>query len=228
MSASPPAGSYLIADCGHATTTVALFDRVAGRQRLIATASAPTAAGSPAIDIAEGIRQAVRRLEAITGPFSSAGDVVTPAQPSGTGVDYFGLTISAAPPLRAVIAGLVEDASVASARRALATIYATEVDRLTLSDTRDEEAQVNTLLSEQPDIVILTGGTDDGEGRLLLRILDTIDLALSLREGGGARASSTRAIGAARAGDHSPGQPGDDPRSFQRATHPGHRATGRA
>jgi len=186
MSASPPAGSYLIADCGHATTTVALFDRVAGRQRLIATASAPTAAGSPAIDIAEGIRQAVRRLEAITGRslLSSAGDVVTPAQPSGTGVDYFGLTISAAPPLRAVIAGLVEDASVASARRALATIYATEVDRLTLSDTRDEEAQINTLLSEQPDIVILTGGTDDGEGRLLLRILDTIDLALSLREGG--------------------------------------------
>lgn len=181
-----PAGSFLVADCGHTTTTVALFDRVAGRQRLIATASNPTTAGAPAFDLAAGIKQAIRRLEEITGRalLTPSGDVLSPVQPSGSGVDYFGLTISAAPPLRAVIAGLVEDASVASARRALGTIYATEIDSLTLADTRDEEAQINALLSEQPDIIILTGGTDDGEGSRLLRILDTVDLALGLREGG--------------------------------------------
>lgn len=188
MSTHPPAptGSYLIADCGHTTTTVALFDRVAGRQRLVATGSTPTTAGSPAIDIAASIRLAIRHLEENTGRtlLAPSGDVMMPAQPSGSGVDYFGLTISAAPPLRAVIAGLVEDASVASARRALATIYAAEVDHITLADTRDEEAQVNALLAEQPDIIILTGGTDDGEGSRLLRILDTVDLALGLREGG--------------------------------------------
>lgn len=188
MSASPPARSksYLVADCGHTTTTVALFDRVAGRQRLVATASAPTTAGAPAFDIAAGIRQAIRRLEEITGRtlLAPSGDVLSPVQPSGSGVDYFGMTISAAPPLQAVIAGLLEDASVASARRALGTIYAAEVDSLTLADTRDEEAQINALLSAQPDLVILTGGTDDGEGSRLLRMLDTIDLALGLREGG--------------------------------------------
>ncbi len=178
--------SFLIADCGHTTTTAALFDVVAGRRRLLACASAPTTAGAPYFDVSAGVQEAVRRIEAITGRIllTQAGDIVRPVQPAGSGVDHFGATVSAAQPLHAVIGGLLEEVSVASARRALNTVYATEVEHLSLADTRDEETQVNALLSQEPDIIILTGGTDHGESQRLLRILETVELSLSLREVG--------------------------------------------
>lgn len=178
--------SYLVADCGHTTTTVALFDVVAGSHRLIARAAAPTAAGAPAFDVSTGIQQAIRSLEQITGRtlLTPSGAVIRPRQPTGSGVDHFGATVSAAPPLRAVIGGLLEDVSVASARRALNTIYATEVDRITLADTRDEESQINALLTEDPDVLILTGGTDNGDSKRLLGILDVVEMSLGLREVG--------------------------------------------
>jgi hypothetical protein len=178
--------SFLIADCGHITTSVALFDAVAGRHRLIACAAAPTTTGTPLSDITIGIQQAVSRIEAITGRtlLTQSGDIISPVQPAGSGVDYFGATVSAAPPLRAVIAGLLEDVSVASARRALNSVYAAEVESVTLADTRDEETQINALLTQEPDVVILAGGTDDGDSKRLLRILDIVELSLGLREVG--------------------------------------------
>jgi hypothetical protein len=178
--------SFLIADVGHTTTTVALFDAVAGRHRLLACASAPTTAATPYFDVTAGIQEAARRVEAITGRalLTQAGDILRPVQPSGSGVDHFGATVSAAQPLQAVIGGLLEEVSVASARRALNTVYATEVEHLSLADTRDEETQVNALLSQEPDVIILTGGTDQGESQRFLRILETVELSLSLREAG--------------------------------------------
>jgi hypothetical protein len=137
-------------------------------------------------DIAAGIQQAVRRLEQITGRalLAPSGDVLRPVQPNGAGVDHFGVTVSAAPPLRVVVGGVAEDASVASVRRALGATYAAEVDHITLADLRDEETQINALLSAQPDVIILTGGTDNGDSSSFLRLLETIELAISLREGG--------------------------------------------
>jgi hypothetical protein len=178
--------AYLIADVGHTTTTVALFDVVEGRQRLIARASAPTTAGAPSFNVAAGVQQAIRRLQAMTGRtlLTPSGDVIHPRQSTGSGVDHFGATISAAGPLRAVIGGLLEDVSVASARRALSTIYALEVDRVTLADTRDEETRINALLDAQPDVLILTGGTDAGDNKRLHGILDVVELSLGLRNVG--------------------------------------------
>lgn len=178
--------SFLIADCGHTTTTVSLFDVVAGRHRLIACASAPTTTETPFSDITIGIQQAISRIEAITGRtlLTKSGDIISPVQPEGSGVDFFGATVSAAPPLRAVIGGLLEDVSVASARRALNTVYATEVESVTLADTRDEETQINALLAQEPDVVILAGGTDGGDSRRLLSILDVVELSLGLRDVG--------------------------------------------
>jgi hypothetical protein len=185
-SAAGAGKSFLIADCGHTTTTVALFDLVAGGHRLLACASAPTTAGTPYFDVTAGIQEAIHRVEAITGRtlLTQAGDIIQPVQPAGSGVDHFGATVSAAQPLQVVIGGLLEDVSVASARRALNTVYATEVEHLSLADTRDEETQVNALLSQEPDLIVLTGGTDHGESQRLLRILDTVELSLSLREVG--------------------------------------------
>ena len=94
--------SFLIADCGTVTTTVALFDTVAGHHRLVARASAPTTADAPQSNLLVGIRQAIRQISEITGRvlLDERGQLMMPAHTTGAGVDHFGATVSAAPPLR--------------------------------------------------------------------------------------------------------------------------------
>ena len=57
-----PPKSFLVADCGTANTTVALFDEAAGSYRLIASISVPTTAAEPWYDVHLGIRRALKKL----------------------------------------------------------------------------------------------------------------------------------------------------------------------
>ena len=157
--------SFLVADCGTSTTTVALFDSVEGAYRLIARATAPTTTGAPWSNIAAGIKQAIGRISEITGRklLTEHDELIMPARTTGAGVNHFGATISAAPPLRTLVAGLLEDASVASARNALHTTYAKEIHTFSMSDNLTEEERINIVLQAEPEMILLTGGTD-GQG----------------------------------------------------------------
>lgn len=177
--------SFLIADCGATTTSAALFDVAAGAYRLIACANAPTTAHVPWLDVVMGIQEAVRQIAEVTGRtlLSEDGDLIRPRQKSGAGVDHFGATLSAPPPLRTLIAGLLDDVSVASARRALQSIYAEEVGIFSLSDNRSEQARVNVILEERPELILLAGGTDGGDSHRLMKLVETVELGLSLLNG---------------------------------------------
>ena len=174
--------SFLIADCGATTTTATLFDVAAGAYRLIACASTPTTAHAPWSDVVTGVREAIRRISEITGRtlLSEEGDLIRPRQKTGAGVDHFGATLSAPPPLRVLIAGLLEDVSVASARRALHSIYAEEVDVFSLSDNRNDQARINVILEERPEVILLAGGTDGGDAHRLMKLVEMVALGLSL------------------------------------------------
>lgn len=177
--------SFLIADCGRSTTTVALFDRVNGAHRLIARASAPTTAGPPWSDISVGIKEAVREIAQVTGRslLTDRDVLIMPARVRGSGVDHFGATVSAAPPLKTVIAGLLENVSVASARHALQTIYADEIRTFSLADSLEEQERINTLLHTHPELILLTGGTDGGDRGRLRRLAETVEVGTSLLDG---------------------------------------------
>ncbi len=177
--------SFLIADCGATTTSAALFDVAAGAYRLIACASVPTTAHAPWSDVVTGVQEAVRQISEITGRtlLSEDGDLIRPRQKTGAGADHFGATLSAPPPLRVLIAGLLEDVSVASARRALQSIYAEEVDVFSLSDNRGEQARVNVILEERPEVILLAGGIDGGDAHRLMKLAETVELGLSLLDG---------------------------------------------
>jgi hypothetical protein len=177
--------SFLIADCGTAMTTVALFDMVAGEYRLIARASAPTTAAAPWSDIHVGVRQAIVRISEITGRrlIGEQGELITPSEEHGAGVDYFGAVVSVAEPLQTVVAGLLEDVSVASARHALQTIYAEEIDTFSLADTRNEQAQIQAILEQKPELILLSGGINGGDATRLLKLVETVQLGTSLLTG---------------------------------------------
>lgn len=174
--------SYLVADCGHTTTTVALFDVVAGSYRLLARASTPTTATPPWSDVGRGIQQAIEQITAVTGRrlLNEQGRVIKPMRRDGSGVDFFTAVFSAAPPLRTFLVGLFDDVSLESARRVLAAGYTDEVDCFSLADTRPEGKQLTLLVRAQPDLVFIVGGTDDGAEGRLLELVELVELGLNL------------------------------------------------
>ncbi|HEV2579686.1 MAG TPA: glutamate mutase L [Ktedonobacteraceae bacterium] len=102
------ASSILVADCGTTFTKVSLLGLVEGQYRLLARGVAPTTAG-PREDITRGIIQAINEIEYITGRrFVESGNILTPEDTSGNGVDLFVSTISACETMRVVVLGAID------------------------------------------------------------------------------------------------------------------------
>lgn len=174
--------SFLVADCGHTNTVVALFDVVDGRYRLIARASVLTTAGAPWFDVSVGVKQAIQKVSKVTGRqlLYEHGVLITPERQDGTGVDRFTAVVSAAAPLQTLLVGLFEDVSLASARRALRGTYAQEVQHFSLADNLSEEEHVSAILRHTPELIFLVGGTDKGADKRLLRLVEVVDIGLAL------------------------------------------------
>ena len=168
------------------TTRAILIDLVDGVYRLVARGEARTTAGFPAGDVTVGLRRAAGQITAVTGRklVSPEGDIITPEQSNRSGVDHFIATASIGRSLRTVLIGLVPDVSLASGLRATAGTYIQIVETLSLDDDRDEEQQLNALLSSRPDLVFITGGMEDGAREPVMKMAKTVRLALTLLKDG--------------------------------------------
>ena len=174
--------SVLAIDIGSATTRAMLFDIVEGRYRFIAVGQAPSSAYAPANDILSGVGDAISKLEEITGRtfIDSDGHIISSVQSDGSGIDAITATISAGPPLRAVVAGLLSDVSLESAINLAESTYVRVVEKLSLNDTRSDEEQIDAVLKANPDLIIIAGGTDGGASHSLQKIIEVIGLAAYL------------------------------------------------
>lgn len=182
---APPPGSefraetILAADFGTASTRVSLFDVVAGAFRYVASGEAPSTLVPPYSDAAEGLRHAVLELQAVTDRtlLNEAGDLIVPADSEGQGCDVFVATASGGPAARAVLVGLMPEASLRSARRLAESSYVLVADSLSLTDRRRRDEQLDAVLRARPDLVILVGGTDAGASAATLQLAETLGLA---------------------------------------------------
>ncbi len=174
--------SILVADCGNVTTRAALLDVVGGRYRFIASGQALSTGAPPTSDVVAGLVHAIADIEAVTGRqmVGEGGRLLIPSHSAAAGADLFVATTSAAPPLRAALVGLMDDISLASARRVALSTYTTIVDVIGLADTRTESEQVLQLAALRPDVFIITGGTDGGASDRVVRLTQVVALALSL------------------------------------------------
>lgn len=174
--------SFLVADCGSTHTTVVLFDMVAGVYRLIARTAVPTTANAPWFDVAQGVQQAIAHISDITGRklLNEQGRLIRPVRVDGSGVDHFAAVASAAQPLNVLLVGLFDEVSITSARKALRSVYHHEKDRLTLADQRRPHEQVGAVVQSQPELVLITGGTDGGAEDRLLQIVESVGLGISV------------------------------------------------
>lgn len=179
-------GSILLADCGTVMTKAVLLEQVAGQYRFIAQGEAPTTTEYPWSDVSEGIRHAVEQISQVTGRrfFDESGDLIVPELAGRQGVDAFAATSSASEPLEVVLAGLVRDLSIASAKRAAAGTYSS-VKAILTNDSGGEsstEDNVHTIRDTTPDVICITGGTDGGATTPVIELVKTITLACSMMD----------------------------------------------
>ena len=173
--------SILAIEVGAAVTRAVLFDVVEGQYRFVASGQAPSTAESPFRDIGIGVREAITSLQNVTGAtLLNGNNLIAPSQTDGSGVDSVVATISAGPVVRAVVVGLLSDVSVQSAKNLAESTYARVVEMLDLSDQRKPDQQLDGIVRSRPDLVILSGGANDGASRSMLKMLEAVGLACYL------------------------------------------------
>jgi hypothetical protein len=182
--------SILAADCGSTMTKVILIDVADSQYRFVAQGEALSTIEPPQADVLLGVRHAIGQIEEATGRLllDEKGQLITPEQASGNGVDAFVATTSAASPLRLILAGLTRDVSIESARRAISSTYALVEDTISLDDgaqreRRSADARIRILQRHQPDAVLIVGGTDGGATAPVADIAEVVALACSIMDG---------------------------------------------
>lgn len=173
------AETILAADFGAANTRVLLFDVVEGQYRLVAVGEAPSTCAPPFHDASEGLRHALGQLQSITGRvmLDSTARLIMPVNSEGQGCDTFVATFSAGAPLKAVLVGLLPEASLRNARRLAESSYLNVLDTLSLVDRRKQEQQIEAIVKARPEVIVLAGGTDGGAQSALLKLAETVGVA---------------------------------------------------
>lgn len=165
MSSSTDVRSILATDCGSTTTKAILIEKQEnGEYRLVTRGEAPTTVESPFDDVTVGVTNAVREVEELSGKtlLSADGKVLTPAKDAKTGVDLYLSTSSAGGGLQMTVAGVVKEMSAESAERAALGAGAIIMDVIAVNDGRKDYQKVERIRELRPDMILMSGGTDDG------------------------------------------------------------------
>ena len=172
----------LAIDIGTVNTRAMLFDAVEGRYRFLAAGIAPTTANPPMSDANEGIYVALDMLANIAGRRMVSQDkqLLIPSTADGSGADHLAISMSSGTPLKAVVVGLLDRVSLASALNLADTCYTNVIETFSLNDGRKVEEQIDNLLHLTPDVIIIAGGTDEGATRSVLKLVNALGMALYL------------------------------------------------
>jgi len=177
------AKSALAVDIGTTITRSLLFDVVSGRYRLIGVGTAQTTAGSPKFDVTEGIWRSMEELQYFTGrTILDEEGVIIPSTQDNQGADIMVATMSAGNPISVVTVGLLDNVSLENARQLAQTSYTNIVSEISLNDRRTATDRINLLTKKRPDLIIISGGTNNGATQSLLSILESIGLSSYLME----------------------------------------------
>lgn len=173
--------SLIIADIGNMQTQVSLFDNVSGGYRYLATGKAMTTAFAPIYNFQDGLLESFFQLESISGQsfLNEQGQLLMPVA-DDMGVDNFGATFSAGEVIKVVLVGLLSNVSIQSARKVIRKVPAHLIDTLDLAALERVEKVVDKIVAERPDLIFITGGTDHGAVKSLLRLVNIVRMAIYL------------------------------------------------
>lgn len=179
--------SILGLDCGSVFTRAHLFGRVEGHFRFIGQGAALSPVGVSGHDLADSVQKALVSLSGVMNRrlLDARGDIIRPEY-QGDGVDAVVTSISAAKPLRVVLACSADDGSQAAAETALAGTSSL-VECIYSKDGRDSTEDPQEYLDDQmrfvrerkPDLVLIVGGKDGGICEPVLRAVEVVVRAYS-------------------------------------------------
>lgn len=178
------AKSLIAVDIGNTITRALFFDVVAGKYRFLASGSAPTTVGAPIFDVTEGVWRAIEELQFITSKtiLSEKEGLIIPSTQDNQGVDIMVATMSAGNPITVVTVGLLDNVSLLNAEHLAKTTYSEIIAKISLNDRRTSSDRINLLTEKHPDVIIISGGTDQGASRSLLSVMESIGLSSYLLE----------------------------------------------
>ena len=173
------AKSVIAVDIGSTITRASFFDVVSGKYRFLATGAAPTTAGAPLFDATEGTWRAIEQLQHITSRtfLSEKEGVIIPSTHDNQGADVMVATMSAGNPISVVTVGLLDNVSMRTAQHLAQTTYSELIAEISLNDLRTSSDRINLLTRKRPDLIIISGGTNNGASKSLLAILESIGLS---------------------------------------------------
>lgn len=172
------ATSLLAIQIGNFNTQASLIDVVNGQYRFIGAFETRTTSGAPYYDVKVGASAVVHQLERIVDRklINPNGTMHMPADTKGNGFDNLVLVYSLVPESKVVIAGLINELSMESAQHLVAGIYGQVVETIGLHEHRDTAKQIDDILRKEPDLILLTGGTDGGATRSVLKLAQIIQM----------------------------------------------------
>lgn len=177
-------GSILTVDWGSIRTKAFLLDRADGNYRLIATGWAPTFGHAFERDPFSGLRGAISGIEKATGRrlLGAEGMPLIPER-EFEGVDFFTASVSFPPPLKVMLMGL-SDISLEAARKAIRCYYTRECGSFSFLKEENQTARLESLLrtlsESAPDLVLMTGGTEESSIRPLVEMARMLSLVYPL------------------------------------------------
>ncbi len=186
--------SILAIDAGSVATKALLVDLVDGASRLIAKGEETSIFGDAAPvsreQLLAGLSGVVAQLEEASGRtlWDARRGLIQPEE-DGEGVDALAATTSALPPLRVVVAGLINSLSVEVAREAIESTYAIVQDVIALDEgeqrwgpSRGIETKLEALCQNPPHVILLVGGVDGGAVSPLLDVAQVLVAVASVLE----------------------------------------------
>ena len=169
----------LATDVGSTTTKARFFHRKNEEWRFLVAGEAPTTVETPYEDVTLGVKNAVREVEELTRHriLSEDGSGIIVPYDGRAGVDLYCTTSSAGGGLQMMVAGLIKTMTAESAYRAALGAGAIVMDVIARDDGRRSHQKIQRIRSLRPDMVLLAGGTDDGESAHVMEIAELINAA---------------------------------------------------
>jgi uncharacterized protein (TIGR01319 family) len=159
----------LATDCGSTTSKARLFRNQQDGFRFVASGEAPTTVEAPFEDVTEGVTNAVKQLEQITGL-----RLIEPNGAANPGVDLYVSTSSAGGGLQMMVAGVIKAMTAETAERAALGAGAIVMDEMAIDDGREVYERIQRMRHLRPDMILLAGGTDGGTIEKVLEVAEWI------------------------------------------------------
>ena len=169
----------LTIDIGTVNTRVSLFERENGRYQFTGTASSRTVYSDSGEVEYQSVSGAVQKLEsALERHFlDDTGKIVIPQKLGMIGTDQVVLTWSGGEMPRVVLMGLTNDTSVKAMENLLRKNGLTASAAICAMDGKSLTDNIGTLIASDPDIVLVSGGTEKGAEHALYRLGEILLMA---------------------------------------------------